>query len=258
MKNRLFSMVSISVLLSLSLNAGNCQTLVNSYPKYLKECKNNTLIWRDGTKMIYNDGKQKDFKKMLNHPDLEDMFHYRYIKGKSSYNKVPPKNYDPGRIRNEKFFTKMYGKKPADVRRHLDRVRWLPKSSGRKIYFRVTTINGVNKALKRVSKELDQMVLKDHSLRKYLVPVGGGYMWRKIAGTKRLSVHSFGAAVDINPKQSNYWRWSKGKYKYRNKIPYSIVKVFEKNGFIWGGKWYHYDTMHFEYRPELLGMKSAK
>jgi peptidoglycan LD-endopeptidase CwlK len=29
--------------------------------------------------------------------------------------------------------------------------------------------------------------------------------------------------------------------------------VFEKHGFIWGAKWYHYDTMHFEYRPELLG-----
>jgi hypothetical protein len=28
--------------------------------------------------------------------------------------------------------------------------------------------------------------------------------------------------------------------------------IFEKHGFIWGGKWYHYDTMHFEYRPELL------
>mgnify|MGYP002637708491 CR=1 FL=1 len=24
------------------------------------------------------------------------------------------------------------------------------------------------------------------------------------------------------------------------------------NGFIWGGRWFHYDTMHFEYRPELL------
>jgi D-alanyl-D-alanine carboxypeptidase len=26
-------------------------------------------------------------------------------------------------------------------------------------------------------------------------------------------------------------------------------------GFIWGGKWYHYDTMHFEYRPELMGFR---
>jgi hypothetical protein len=22
--------------------------------------------------------------------------------------------------------------------------------------------------------------------------------------------------------------------------------------FIWGGKWYHHDTMHFEYRPEIV------
>ena len=31
-----------------------------------------------------------------------------------------------------------------------------------------------------------------------------------------------------------------------------IVDIFERHGFIWGGKWYHYDTMHFEHRPELL------
>jgi D-alanyl-D-alanine carboxypeptidase len=35
-------------------------------------------------------------------------------------------------------------------------------------------------------------------------------------------------------------------------VPAAIVHVFEHNGFIWGGRWYHYDTMHFEYRPELL------
>lgn len=28
--------------------------------------------------------------------------------------------------------------------------------------------------------------------------------------------------------------------------------AFERHGFIWGAKWYHYDSMHFEYRPELL------
>jgi len=35
-------------------------------------------------------------------------------------------------------------------------------------------------------------------------------------------------------------------------IPWEIILVFEKYGFIWGGKWHHYDTMHFEYRPEFL------
>ena len=37
-----------------------------------------------------------------------------------------------------------------------------------------------------------------------------------------------------------------------DRIPKEIVDVFEKYGFIWGGRWYHYDTMHFEYRPEFL------
>jgi hypothetical protein len=39
---------------------------------------------------------------------------------------------------------------------------------------------------------------------------------------------------------------------YRNEIPWEIVEIFERHGFVWGGKWYHYDTMHFEYRPEIV------
>jgi hypothetical protein len=75
-----------------------------------------------------------------------------------------------------------------------------------------------------------------------------------ISGTRRLSAHSFGIAIDINTAYSNYWKWdrvSKGKIRYTNTIPREIVDVFEKHGFIWGGRWYHYDTMHFEYRPEI-------
>ena len=57
-------------------------------------------------------------------------------------------------------------------------------------------------------------------------------------------------------RHADYWRWSKpdktGRYRYRNRVPLEIVELFERHGFIWGGKWYHYDTMHFEYRPELL------
>ena len=57
---------------------------------------------------------------------------------------------------------------------------------------------------------------------------------------------------------SNYWQWDckctseKVDLSHKNKIPQGIIDIFEKHGFIWGGKWYHYDTMHFEYRPELL------
>jgi hypothetical protein len=33
-----------------------------------------------------------------------------------------------------------------------------------------------------------------------------------------------------------------------------IVEIFERHGFIWGGKWYHFDTFHFEYRPEIIAL----
>jgi hypothetical protein len=34
--------------------------------------------------------------------------------------------------------------------------------------------------------------------------------------------------------------------------PKEIVRIFEKNNFVWGGKWVHFDMMHFEYRPEII------
>ncbi len=77
-----------------------------------------------------------------------------------------------------------------------------------------------------------------------------------IAGTSRVSAHGSGIAIDIAVEQTDYWRWggkaSGGRIAYKNRIPLEIVHIFERHGFIWGGRWSHYDTMHFEYRPELL------
>ena len=74
-------------------------------------------------------------------------------------------------------------------------------------------------------------------------------------------MHAYGAAVDLNLHWSGYWLWDEGQnarvIRYRNRMPQDIVDAFERHGFIWGGKWYHYDTMHFEYRPELLPLAPA-
>ena len=40
--------------------------------------------------------------------------------------------------------------------------------------------------------------------------------------------------------------------RWCDRLSVAIARIFETHGFIWGGAWYHYDTMHFEYRPELL------
>ena len=35
--------------------------------------------------------------------------------------------------------------------------------------------------------------------------------------------------------------------------PETVIKIFESEGFIWGGYWIIFDNMHFEYHPELVG-----
>src|SRR5262249_50820251 len=102
-----------------------------------------------------------------------------------------------------------------------------------------------------VSRELDDL---PDDVVSYLVPVAGTYNCRNVAGTRRPSMHAYGAAIDIDTRYADYWRWSPGGTpRRRHPIPVSIVRIFENHGFIWRGAWYHYDPMHFEYRPELLG-----
>jgi hypothetical protein len=164
----------------------------------------------------------------------------------------PAANFDPGRIRTESFFLKMYGATEKEVRKNLTVITWCPKLVGQKIT--VTRINGIDKKLTQISNELDE----HPELKKYLANIGGTFTWRNISGTNRHSMHSFGMTIDINTTYSDYWQWAckcineNTTVKYKNRIPQTIVDIFEKHGFIWGGKWYHFDTMHFEYRPELI------
>ena len=88
-------------------------------------------------------------------------------------------------------------------------------------------------------------------ISKYAFPSAGTFNCRAVKDTGNRSPHAWGVAIDINTKFSDYWLWAKNG-SYRNRIPFDIVDIFERHGFIWGGKWGHFDTMHFEYRPELL------
>lgn len=227
------------------------QKLIKSYPGYITGFSDNHLIFKDGSRLVWDDGvKNKSYQALLDDPDMKDMFSQHYEAGVPKNS--PAKNFDPGRIRNGTFFSKMYGATKQQVEKNLATIIWCPKLIGQKI--RVTRVNGVDKQLEAVSKELD----KHPELKKYLGNIGGTFAWRDIAGTQRHSMHSFGMTIDINIKYSDYWQWAckctneNTDVLYQNRIPQVIVDIFEKHGFIWGGKWYHYDTMHFEYRPELL------
>jgi hypothetical protein len=127
--------------------------------------------------------------------------------------------------------------------------------------YKITVHRDIGAALKRIDTE----IRKQNGANAFIASIGSieAYHWRQIAGTQRMSYHSWGLAVDIQPKQLGgkaiYWQWEKGRNRdwmlvpleNRWSPPAAVIETFEKEGFIWGGKWPFYDNMHFEYRPEL-------
>lgn len=234
--------------------------LKKAYPDFIKSVGSDSFVWINGERMSLQD---KQFRATSDSPSLlEQLNQPKYPINKQVSCKTYIPKTDPGRTRNEAFFEKMYGKRESAVKHNLDTIYWMPKYFGHRYPLKVTRINGVNIKLKHISHQLELLVKKHPEYLKYLNNPGGTFYWRYIKNSHRLSAHSFGIAIDINTSYSNYWIWDTGIKEnkinqadvlpYKNRIPCKIVSIFEKNGFIWGGKWQHYDTMHFEYRPELL------
>jgi hypothetical protein len=219
--------------------------LVAAYPDFLRSHDGQWLVLKDGRRFAISDGRaDKSFDETIEHPDIDDMFATDYPAGAEAT--APAPNFDPGRARFKPLFDAMYGDcARGEVVRKLRSVAWLPKHHGGHV--EITTVNGADRQLEAAVAELD--ALPDRYM-KYLIPSAGTYVCRKVAGSAAPSAHGWGIAVDIDSAASDYWRWS-GK-GWHNRVPVEIARIFERHGFIWGGRWYHYDTMHFEYRPELL------
>ena len=224
-------------------------SLVAAYPETLAGHDAHVLRWRDGTVMpVPDDIADKTLDERLRHASIADQLRIPYPRGPLL--KPPAVNADPGRFRNRAFFFKMYGDcRKGEVAPHLVTVTWLPRTWGKPI--RITSVNHVDQRLRLVSAEIDALPAK---IKRAAYPIAGTYNCRAIADTGQPSPHGYGIAIDLNTAFSDYWFWRphKGALRYRNRMPAEIVAIFEKHGFIWGGKWYHFDTMHFEYRPELL------
>ena len=69
---------------------------------------------------------------------------------------------------------------------------------------------------------------------------GGTYYYRNVRGKKRLSLHAFGVAIDLDPT-SNPLGSKKGT------MPFWVVSIFKKYGWKWGGDFKgRKDPMHFQ------------
>lgn len=206
-----------------------------------------TVVLRDGTRLPYDDGRARTEEEALENPDIRTMLAQPYPLGPVV--SEPPLWFSPGRRRIQPFFLALYGHNQAEVRANCRPMPFL----GQTMLF--NTRFGAAEAFGRVEASLRRLTAADPGIRKFLLPASGGMVWRVIAGTDRLSVHSFAAAVDVSPKGNPYWRdlpRGKNMLSVRQAFPTVVVEAFEREGFIWGGKWAEFDLMHFEYRPELI------
>jgi hypothetical protein len=158
------------------------------------------LVLADGARLAYDDGRQRTPQQALDAPDVRTMLAQIYPLGPlEATTASPAPGFDPGRSRVQAFFLRLYGASEAAVRANCRSVRF----DGHGVLFQKRF--GAAEALERVWKRLEPQLAAHPEWLAVLRPLGGTLAWRRIAGTRRLSVHSFGAAVDLDPRLP-YWR----------------------------------------------------
>jgi len=234
-----------------SLTALTC--LSKAYPEFLSAPTEAHFIFgREAKQYPYRPSAvYKDRDDELNHADLYSQLRQKYRTG--SLETSPEPDDDPGRFRHMPLFLDMYGRSSSEVALNLVTINWAPCNC--KLQF--SSVNGASRALEMVGHQIHQ-----EGLSRYVDQSIGTFNWRKIAGTNRLSMHALGIAIDFKlpAPLGRYWRWDRTASKKTSTYPKEImmdegfnriVTIFESYGFIWGGKWWHYDSIHFEFRPEL-------
>jgi hypothetical protein len=226
-------------------------SLMMAYPEYITSVQKDNnervyLVMKSGKKILYDDKRTKNFEEKLNNPDLQDMLEQAYPL--EPVTKLMDKNFDPGRARVYELIREVYGASRQQVEKNLTIVSTNYGS------FQFNKQNKASESLKAAFAELKIMAQTNKKISAFLAPCSGTYNYRVIAGTERLSPHSFGTAIDLARDSRDYWKWATPEQGEKRLLSYSkeVVEVFEKHNFVWGGKWGHFDILHFEYRPEII------
>ncbi|MBV4425017.1 M15 family metallopeptidase [Clostridium tyrobutyricum] len=225
--------------------------IMMAYPEYVKNVIKDDngyvyIIMKSGRKILYDDKREKSFDEKLFNTDIQDMMEQFYPLG--SIDKVMDKDSDPGRFRVYPLLEEVYGGSRNEIEKNLVITN---------LVYRNLQFNKNNKAsdcLENAIKELVSISKNSGNIATALFPYSGTYNYRNISGTNLKSPHSFAIAIDLARDRRDYWKWTTEKEGTRRikSYPKEIVDVFEKNNFVWGGKWSHFDILHFEYRPEIV------
>ena len=256
-----FTMISFINILSIkpaaleeSLYIENCKkdmlVLMMAYPDEIKDIEVSYdnyiyIILKNDKKIIYDDKKEKDEVAKISQADIQDTLEVIYPLG--SINEVVD-GINPGRRRAYDFLDSIYGLNQNEIERNLA----IFSTSCGNILFNKNAKAG--DCLKKSLNKAKDIATNDSRVNDFIFPISGSYNYRVIQDTGRLSPHAYGIAIDLNRNDLDYWKWvDKSKGSKRIEVyPKELVKAFESNGFIWGGKWEKFDILHFEYRPEII------
>lgn len=72
---------------------------------------------------------------------------------------------------------------------------------------------------------------------------GGCYNYRRVGGSGRLSTHAWGAGIDLDPDRNGL---GKPYDEHAGMMPQAVVRIFQAEGWRWGGTFTRPDAMHFQ------------
>jgi len=224
--------------------------LMIAYPEYITNIEvNNGYVYlnmKSGKKLCYDDKKLKNIEGKLINPDLQDTLEQIYPL--TPIKNIMGENLDPGRYRCYGLLSEVYGTSKKVIEKNLINVNVIYNN------YQFNKSNNASTSLQKVMEELNPLLKTSQNLRRCLLPCSGTFNYRIISGTNRLSPHSYGIAIDLASDKRDYWKWATKEAGEKRLSSYSneLVTTFEKNNFVWGGKWSHFDILHFEYRPEII------
>lgn len=225
--------------------------LMLSYKDFIKNVtfENNSdiyLVMNSGKKILYDDKKEKTNEQKLQNADLQDTLEDIYPLDYPD--DLQKDDFDPGRYRNYELLNEVYGKSKAEISKNLQSLTSVYTN------YQFNKNNYACESLNRALKDCSYLAQSNSKINSILYPASGTFNYRVISGTGRLSPHSYGIAIDLKSNKYDYWKWNtkeNGRKRLKD-YPKEMICAFENNNFIWGGKWAHFDILHFEYRPEII------
>ena len=211
------------------------------------------------TWIYFRDGRMLT-KESIKHQDRYKSIFYDYTLGRVT--KLP--EYEELTLRSPDFLNHLFGTNEIKLRERCDWVPFLNHNA----YMN----NFCERALRNVEVEILKAAKNDQEVQDFIENLQTIYSFqqRKIRGTENTSYHSYGLALDLVPTSYNRkhanWKWSTAfidewqliPLEKRWSPPQVVIDAFEKNGFVWGGKWVHFDAVHFEYTPEIILLAQSR